>query len=121
MALTASFTTPDGAEHTAAFAKVYPLTLQILPGDEIASLTLHCWHSEAAFTAGLPELSGFPTEIRFVGQAAQQRIMQALAAMTALPMTGDPAIDGPAVTEAVIAALENIVIAERTEFSRVIA
>ena len=121
MAMTASITTPDGAEHTSAFAKVYPLTLQILPGDEIAALTVHCWHSETAFTAGLPELSGFPTEIRFVGQAAQQRIMQALAAMTALPLTGDIAIDGPATIEGVIAALETIVCAERTEFSRVIA
>ena len=121
MALTATLTTPDGAEHPQAFAKIYPLTLQILPGDEIAALTLHCWHSEAAFTAGLPELSGFPTEIRYIGQAAQQKTMQAIAAMGAVPATGDIAIDGPATTEAVIAALEDIICAERPEFSRVVA
>ena len=121
MAMTASITTPDGAEHPQAFAKVYPLTLQILPGDELAALTLHCWHSESAFDLGLPELTGFPTEIRFIGQAAQQKIMQAIAAMRAVPTTGDIAIDGPATTEAVIAALENIVCAERPEFSRVVA
>ena len=121
MAMTASFTTPDGAEHPQAFAKVYPITLQILPGDEIASLTLHCWHSEATFESGLPELSGFPTEIRYVGQAAQQKIMQTQADMKAVPSTGDPIVDGNATTEAVIAALENIICAERPEFSRVVA
>ena len=121
MAMTASITTPDGAEHTAAFAKIYPITLQILPGDEIASLTLHCWHSQSAFESGLPELSGFPTEIRFIGQAAQQKTLQALAAMTALPMTGDIAIDGPATTDVVVAALEDIVCTERPEFSLVTA
>lgn len=120
MAMTASLTTPDGAEHPQAFAKVYPITLQILPGDEIASLTVRCWHSQAAFESGLPELSGYPTEIRFVGQAAQQKTMQAIAAMRAVPTTGDIAIDGPATTEAVIAALEDIVIAERPEFARVV-
>lgn len=120
MAMTASLTTPDGAEHPSAYAKIYPLTLQILPGDEIASLTLHCWHSQSAFESGLPELSGFPTEIRFIGQAAQQKTLQAVVAMGAVTPTGDPAIDGPAVTEAVIAALENIVIAERPEFARVV-
>ena len=120
MAMTASFTTPDGAEHPQAFAKVYPLTLQILPGDEIAALTVHCWHSQTAFESGLPELSGFPTEIRFVGQAAQQKIMQTLADMKAVPSTGDPLVDGNATTEAVIAALETIVCAERPEFSRAI-
>jgi len=121
MAMTASLTTPDGAEHPQAFAKVYPLTLQILPGDEIASLTLHCWHSQAAFELGLPELSGFPTEIRYVGQAAQQKTMQAIAEMRAVPTTGDISIDGPATTEAGIAALEDIVCTERPEFSRVVA
>lgn len=120
MALTASFTTPDGAEHPAAFSKVYPITLQILPGDEIASITLHCWHSESAFTAGLPELSGFPTEIRYVGQAAQQKIMQTLAVMKSVPSTEDPIADGVATTEAVIAALEDIICAERPEFHRVV-
>lgn len=119
MALTASLTTPDGAEHPAAYAKIYPLTLQILPGDELASLTVHCWHSQSAFESGLPELSGFPTEIRFIGQAAQQKTMQAIAAMRAVPSTGDIEIDGPATTEAVIAALETIACAERPEFSRV--
>ena len=121
MALTATLTTPDGAEHPQAFAKIYPLTLQILPGDEIAALTLHCWHSQAAFESGLPELSGFPTEIRYIGQAAQQKIMQTLADMQAVPSTGDPLVDGNATTEAVIAALEDIVCAERPEFSRVVA
>ena len=120
MAMTASFTTPDGAEHPQAFAKIYPLTLQILPGDEIAALTVHCWHSQAAFELGLPELSGFPTEIRYVGQAAQQKIMQTLADMKAVPSTGDPLVDGNATTEAVIAVLEDIVCTERPEFSRAI-
>lgn len=118
MAMTASLTTPDGAEHPSAYAKIYPLTLQILPGDEIASLTLHCWHSQSAFESGLPELSGFPTEIRFIGQAAQQKTLQAIAAMGAVQMTGDIELDGPAMTEAIIAVLEDIVCAERTEFSR---
>lgn len=121
MAMTATLTTPDGAEHPQAFAKVYPITLQVLPGDEIAALTVHCWHSQVAFESGLPELSGFPTEIRFVGQAAQQKTMQAIAAMRAVPTTGDIAIDGPATTEAVIAALEDIVCTELPEFSRVAA
>lgn len=118
MAMTASLTTPDGAEHPSAYAKIYPLTLQILPGDEIAALTVHCWHSQTAFESGLPELPGFPTEIRFVGQAAQQKTMQAIAAMGAVQMTGDIELDGPAMTEAIIAVLEDIVCAERTEFSR---
>lgn len=120
MAMTASITTPDGVTHAEAFAKVYPLTVQVLPGDEKASVTLHCWHSESAFTAGASELSGYPVDIQFIGEAAQQRIMQAVVALGAVTPTGDPAIDGPAVTEAVIAALENIVIAERPEFARVV-
>jgi hypothetical protein len=47
--------------------------------------------------------------------------MQAIADMQAVPSTGDPLVDGNATTEAVIAALEDIVCAERPEFSRVVA
>lgn len=120
MAMTASITTPDGVTHAEAFAKVYPVTVQVLPGDEKASVTLHCWHSEAAFNSGASELSGYPVDISFVGAAAQQRIMQAGVALGSVTPTGNPAIDGAAFTEAVIAALENIVIAERPEFARVV-
>ena len=120
MAMTASITTPDGVEHSAAFAKVYPLTLQVLPGDERFPATLHCWHSAASFAANAAELSGYPQDITLSGAAAQQSIMDMMLSVLPITLTGDPEVDGPATIEAVIAALEEAVIALRPEFSRVV-
>ena len=119
MALTASITTSDGTEHPNAFAMVYPVTLQVLPGDAQVKIGLHCWRDEASKIAGRSELAGYPTEIVFIGEAADTAIAQGLLPLAAIQWTGAEA-DLPIALDAVVAAIEDAVIAQRPEFSRAV-
>ena len=118
MALTASITTSDGVTHTNAHALVYPLQIQTVAGDQEIRLTLHCWHDEAAKTAGRGELEGYPTEVRLNGEAAMAAIVAGMAPLAEIAWTGNPLADAALAEAAIIGAMESVVMAERPEFSR---
>ena len=120
MALTANITTPDGVEHPSVFGMVYPVTMQTIEGDTHVIIGLHAWHNEAAKLAGKSELAGYPDTITIKDGDALAAIGSGVFAMTALEFTGDPETDLPVALDAVVKAIENAVIAQRPEFSRVV-
>lgn len=120
MALTASITTADGVVHDSAYALVYPLTLQTLTGDSQVKMTLHCWHSQSSKENQYSELSGYPTEISFHGEAALEAIVNGLSAMADIEWTENPEQNALLAEAAIIEAIEDAIIGQRPEFTRIL-
>lgn len=119
MPLTASITASEGVSHANAYALVYPLQIQTVSGDQEIRLTLHCWHDAAAHAAKRGELEGYPTEVRLCGEAALNAIVAGMAPLAAIQWTGEPLQDAALAEAAIVAAMENAVVGERPEFSRI--
>ena len=118
MSLSAHITTADGVEHPAAFGLVYPLSIVSLADRMEIRADIHCWHSEAAFTADAAELAGFPATVSWSGAEAGQKLVETLAGLAAVAWGADPLTNAIAAKDAIVAALETAVVAVDTRFSR---
>jgi hypothetical protein len=118
MSLTAHITTADGVEHPAAFGLVYPLSIVSLADRMEIRADIHCWHSEAAFTANAAELAGFPATVSWSGAEAGQKLVETLAGLADITWVPDALTNAINAKDAIVAALETAVVAVDTRFSR---
>lgn len=110
MALTGTFTTPDGVEHTNVFAQVYPLEMQTIPGDEWARFSVHVWHSEAAKNAGAGELQLSLRQLSINGEAMLYKLVAMGQAFAAVDWSADPVVAAEQAQTVIIQAIEDAAI-----------
>ena len=118
--LTANLTTPDGVNHPAAHALVYPLTLTNLSdvGDVSVSCLIHCWHSADARLNGAEELSGFPASITWTGAEAGALLVAALSGLAEQSFSGTAEEKATAAQAFLVDQVEQSVIARDSRFTQ---